>query len=316
LRRLVGLLLAAAAAGQDAEPAPAPEPAEPAAPVRHEVRLRSGTRLVGKLDPARWSVKTAFGLLSIPATDIRGVRFGRRSAPERAARVDAWIDHLTAASPDVRRRARAGLMANGPFAAGALKRGAKDHAEPDVRKLCGEILEELALDEEQLVPEQDRVETNAFDLVGRIEVESIKVTVAELGGITVRRRDVVEIRRAGSVRVRKVSVDGSHLWPNNWLDTKIKFEKGAPLELTAEGTITFPNWGNRTFTPNGDPRFGNINGMPMGALAARVGKGQIFLAGTNYSGKAPASGTLQLCLVFNAQGQPHHGSFTVKVKDR
>ena len=319
-RFLIAALLAPLALAQDApapeeappaEAAPAPEPAVEA---RHEVRLRSGTILVGHVEPEMWRVTTAFGELKVPVADIRKVRFGRRSAPGRMKQADGWIEDLGSSNPDVRGRARASLKEHAAFAALALTAASKEHDDAEVRRLCAELLEEVDLEPEAIVPDDDRLETKAFDLAGSVDLDSFKVTVPELGGLLVKRSEVVEVRAFKLVEFQRYAVSGNHMWPNGWLDTKLKVGKGESIRITAEGSIQFPNWGGHTFTPDGNPQMGNINGLPMGALAGRFGDGgAMFLVGRAWTGRAQNSGTLQLCMIFNARGQPSNGEFQIKV---
>jgi hypothetical protein len=309
LAPLAPLLLLAAAGAQEPDAAPAKE----GEPAPHAVELRSGTMLVGKLEPAAWKVKTAFGELIVPVAEIRRVRFGRRSQPERLAKVDLAVKDLASAVPDRRDHAKAAIVQEGVFAAQSLRKAAKDHEDPEVRRIAGEMLKELDLDEDEFVPDDDQVDTARFSLFGQIELEAFKVHVPELGPLVVRRGDVDRVRAFGPDMSRKVTVGGTNVWPNGWLDSKIKVEKGEKLKLTASGTIFFPNWG-QAFTPDGNQNMGMMNGMMVGTLAARIGeKGTLFRVGSNFTGVASATGTLYFVLNIQAPDQPHDGEFTVVV---
>ncbi len=130
---------------------------------------------------------------------------------------------------------------------------------------------------------------------------------------TVRRRDIVFIRAFTHVRTKKFSLTASHIWPNGWLDTKLKVRKGQKLQIAAQGTLQFPNWG-QAFTPDGNPRMGNTGGHAWGTLVAKVGEsGTLFRVGSSYAGKADASGKLYLLVMLQVRGQPSTGEYTVKV---
>jgi len=313
MRRSLLLLFLAIAAAQEEAPAPL---GEAEGPRPHAVELRGGTILVGRLEPSAWKVKTAFGELMVPVTEIRRVRFGRRAQPERLALVEAAITDLASGNADRRDRARAMIAEEGAFALGSVRRAAKTADDPEVRRIASELLEKLEADEVEAFPDEDQIDTARFSVTGDVELTAFKVHVAELGALVVRRADVAYIRSSGPSRTQKLSIDGSHVWPNGWLDTKIKVEKGAKLRIAARGTIFFPNWG-QAFTPDGNPNMGMIMaGMMTGTLAGRIGdKGQLFRIGTSYSGEANASGTLQLIIMMNAEGQPFEGQFEVVVGD-
>ena len=55
--------------------------------LRHVVRLRSGTSLVGKLEPAEWRIKTAFGERVARAIE----RVGRPGLPGEIAEVIVFL---------------------------------------------------------------------------------------------------------------------------------------------------------------------------------------------------------------------------------
>jgi hypothetical protein len=258
-------------------------------------------------------VKTAFGELTVPVAEIRRVRFGRRSQPERLQKVDAAVKDLASANPDRRDHAKAAIVQEGVFAAQSLRQAAKDHEDPEVRRIAAEMLKELDLDEDEFLPDDDQVDTARFSLMGQIAHEAFKVHVPELGPLVVRRGDVERVRAFGPDLSRKVTVGGTNVWPNGWFDSKIKVEKGEKLKISASGTIFFPNWG-QAFTPDGNQNMGMMNGMMVGTLAARVGeKGTLFRVGSNYAGVAPASGSLYFILNIQAPDQPHDGEFAVVV---
>ena len=299
-----------------AQEAPEKDAVTPSAEaLRHVVRLRSGTALVGTLEPVEWRIKTAFGELKIPVGEIASVRFGRRSQPERLDAIESAIGDLGSTNAERRDHARAALVETGAFGALSLARAMKDHEDPEVRRLCKEVLEALDLEESAYVKDDDVIETTKFNLTGTIDLRAFKVNVPELGALPVRRGDIVRIHLFKADRPKAYAVSGTNIWPNGWLDTKITFKKGERVEISAEGTIHFPNWGNQMFTPDGSPHMGNIAGMGIGTLAGRFGKsGAPFRVGSSYSGKANASGTLRLVVILNVHGQVTNGEYDVTVR--
>jgi hypothetical protein len=307
LAPLAPLILLGAVRAQDTEPVEA----APTEPPPHAVELRSGTVLVGRIEPSNWRVATAFGELTVPVVEIRRVRFGRRAQPERLARVEEAVKNLASAVPERRDHARASIVQEGIFAVPSLRAAVKTHDDPEVKRIAAEILKELDPDDEAVVPDDDQVDTARFSVLGQIQLDAFKVNVKELGPLVVKRGDVEGVRSVAPDDSRKITVAGTNCWPNGWLETKIKVEKGEKLKVSASGTIFFPNWG-QAFTPDGNQNMGMMNGMMVGTLAARVGpKGTIFRLGSNFNGAMPASGTLQLILNIQAPDQPHDGEFTV-----
>lgn len=280
----------------------------------HEVRLKSRTVLVGRIEPEAWKVRTAFGELKVPVRRMRLVKFGRRSDPDRLADVANAITDLASANPERRAHAQARLREQGPFAALDLQAAAKGHADAEVRRVCGEMLDEMGLEPEQFVPDEDRIETTQFSIAGTVVPDSFKVDVVELGAISVQRKDIVHVRAYSPSRAVKATVSGTNMWPNGWVDTGFKLKKGQAYRVTAGGTIHFPNWGGQVSTPDGNRNMGNYNGMLGGTLAGRIGKnGKHFRLGSSYRGKAPVAGNLEVCVMLNLRGQPTTGEYNLRI---
>jgi len=313
---LFALLALPAAAQESPEEKPPPEPVR-ADPISHQVQLIGGSVLVGQVEPRMWKVLTRFGTLTVPVEAIKKVRFGRKSQPERYAQVLALIDDLASANPDRRNHAMAGLREEGAYAAPELQRAAKGHADPEVRRLSQEVFEKLEVEESDFVPDDDQVETTLFTVSGAVTLKSFKVTVAELGALDVQRRDIVSVRLFQRARTRKFTLTGQHTMAGKWLDTKLQIKKGVRLRISASGTIHFPRWGNNVMNPDGSPNMGNINGIWIGALVGRVGQtGSMFKIGRSYFGVPEGKGTLQICVMINATGQPSTGHFVVLIEEQ
>ena len=311
-RLLLASLLVLPAMAQEAPDKPRePEPAD----VMHEVRLRSGTLLVGKVEPRQWRVLTKFGTLHVPAENIRHVVFGRKAQPERFAQVRALIADLAASNPERRHHAQAKLKHEGAFAAPELHRAAKRHADPEVRRFCQEIFDAIGIDPDDFIPDEDRVRTSLFSVSGAVTLKSFKVTVAELGSLNVDRNDIIDVRGYSRTRVRKFKVTGQFTMIGTWLDTKIEMSENVPLKISAQGQIHFPRWGNQMMTPDGNPNMGNVNGIWLGTLIGKVGKtGQHFKIGRSYTGTPKGKGTLHIAVMMNQRNQQSSGEYTVRIE--
>ncbi len=284
--------------------------------VMHEVRLRSGTLLVGKLEPRQWKVLTKFGTLNVPVESIKRVRFGRKAHPDRYAEVLKLINDLAAANPERRQHAQAALKREGAFGAPELYRAAKSHADPEVRRLCQEIVDAIGVDPADFIPDDDQVETSLFSVSGAVTLKSFKVTVAELGSLNIERKDIVDVRGYSAWRMRKFKVTSNVVMVGDWLDTKIEIRKDVSLRITATGQIHYPRWGNQMMNPDGNPNMGNVNGIWLGALIGRVGKtGQHFRIGRSYAGTPQGKGTLQLAVMMNQRNQQGNGEFFVRIEE-
>jgi hypothetical protein len=304
----LGLLLVLASAGEEARPGD---------PV-HEIRLRSGTTLVGRIGPADWNVTTPFGPLAVPAREVVRVRFGRRADAERFKRVESLMLDLASANPEKRAYAHAMLTAEGPYASPSLADAADTHTDPDVRRVCREILDGMETPEEGRQPDDDTVETSRFSIVGAVGIDTFTVEVPELGSLSVKRKDVVEISGVGARRGGRFKVTGANTMMEGWVDTGIEIPDRCEMRISADGGITYPqSWRNIVFRPDGDYNYGNFNGIPMCCLIGRIGEtGETFRIGRGFSGRPAGEGTLQLAVASQMQGQPSTGEFKVRVEVR
>jgi hypothetical protein len=270
---------------------------------------------VGDVEPLELKVQTTFGELTVPMQDVRSVRFGRKADPERYQRVQEALAGLASANPDRRTHARAELVDLGALAAPDLAAAAAAHADPEVRRVCHEVLAELEVREEDYLPDDDLVETRSFAMKGQVVQKAFRVSVAELGAVDVKRRDVVQIRVKRPRRTTRLAITGENTLAQGWLDTKVALEKDERLRILADGTIQFPNWGGQMFTPDGNVAMGNVNGIVTGTLVGRMGEsGTMFAVGRSYLGAPTGDGTLQLCIMVNAGRQPSTGQFNVVIE--
>jgi hypothetical protein len=283
--------------------------------VLHEVELRSGTVLVGTIEPTLLRIDTEFGRLTVPIAQMRSVRFGTLADAARHATLLELIENLGSRNPDRARHAQAQLNREGAFAADELRRAAASHDNPEVRRVCGEVFGALELEEERIVPRHDRIDTTLFALNGRVVQDTFRVTVPELDGLDIRRSDVIEIRVFKRVAPKNFELDGDATYVGGWVDTGIVPEKDTRLRISAEGTIHYPRWGNQFVTPDGNPNMGNLNGINMGTLIGKMGEnGTFFKIGRNYSGRPQGKGTLRIAIMINVRGQPSTGKYSVRIE--
>lgn len=293
--------------------------------IRHRVTLRGGSRLVGRLEPAQWRVtvygKTAkFGSLTIPVDEIRRIRFGRKADPDRFQQVRTLVDYLASADPDRRDFAHAKLAEMGGFAAPELQKQSREHEDPEVKRRAAEILKELEIPEEEWLPDDDQVRTARFSIIGTVGEETIKINVAELGTVTLARKDVIEIRAYQSGQNHSLKVTGAHTHISLWLKTGIQVKGRAALRISAEGQIMFPNWNNMPMNPDGTANIGTVNVHPIGTvlygtLIGRIGdSGPVFKIGRYYIGDAQGRGELQLAIAVQVRNQAATGEYKVRVQ--
>src|SRR5262249_15606201 len=102
---------------------------------------------------------------------------------------------------------------------------------------------------------------------------------------------------------------------NQWMETAITLERGAPLKVTASGQVDL--WpaepGQYMTTAKG---YGNARppAFSAGSLVGKVGEnGTPFLIGDRYDGKAAATGKLYRHVIPSQWGNASTGTYEVKV---
>ncbi|MGQ0613997.1 MAG: hypothetical protein ACT4PV_09700 [Planctomycetaceae bacterium] len=294
---------------------PAAAQESPPDEAQHQVRLRSGTLLVGRLEPREWKATTPFGPLAVPIADLRRIRFGRKADPDRLERVRKLLEDLGSPNPERKAAAQVSLAEEGDFALPDIKEAAALSADPEVKRRCEELLGTQDPQEMELPSDDDRVETVRFTFTGTVNEEAIRVQVPELGPVTVRRKDVQEIRSWKPAAALRFELSGSHTYVGEWLDTQLAVHPGMTLRIRADGTINFPQWGNYTFRPDGMINMGQIENLPLGTLVGRVGKnGQMFRVGSSYMGMPSARGNLYLAILVQVQGQQTSGTYRIRIE--
>ncbi len=292
--------------------------------IQHRVTLRGGSRLVGRLEPAQWREtvfgKTSkFGSLTIPDDEIRRIRFGRKADPDRFQQVRTLVDYLASADPDRRDFAHAKLAEMGGFAAPELQKQSREHEDPEVKRRAAEILKELEIPEEEWLPDDDQVRTARFSIVGTVGEETIKINVAELGTVTLARKDVIEIRAFAAGENHRLTLTGANTHISQWLKTGIQVKGRAALRVSADGQIVFPNWNNIPMNPEGSSNIGTLNVHPIGnvfygTLLCRIGdSGPTFKIGRHFIGDIEGRGELQFALCAQIRNQPATGEYKLRV---
>ncbi|HVR75370.1 MAG TPA: hypothetical protein VMT52_13625 [Planctomycetota bacterium] len=310
-------------APQGADKVP-PAPEESYSPVFH---LRDGGRVSGAPNLDTLTVRTRYGTLRIPLTDVVQARFAPRLPEAERRAIEEAIGRLGSEDPEERESAVAVLRAAGRPSRRFLAEAATS-SDGEVKRRAAALLAEApaAADDpgrtdDALEPlaygEDDEVVTVGFTVRGHVEEDSFGVT-SPFGTLDLRTGDVVllDVQTARRVTM-SVTVPSKMIVPASWLKTRILVHKGRKLELRARGQITVAQY-NLTSGPEGTTRYsgGTFQGFPMLSLVARVGKdGKPFSVGKAFTGKAPADGPLYLGIVpFRRVDLAAMGSYAVKVE--
>lgn len=293
-------------------------------PVFH---LRDKSRIAGRPKLKSLEVETHYGALSIPLDQLVRVRLARRLPAELKARIESLIKQLGDEDFDKREAATTGLKEIGAPALDALRKAAKsgddevkNRADGIIGGLAAEAKPPQASDDDsmpQLTGTEDEITTTRMTVKGQINIEEIeletqygdlRIAVSDLSGITF---------RISGPSMTKATVSCQNQPPQNWLETKVEFEKGQKIKVEATGQVTVRNYGIVS-GPDGNRDYSGhatFNNFPMLSLVGKVGKkGEPFLIGNNYSGKVRGQGKLYLGIVtFSPYPGGAVGSYQVKV---
>ncbi|HVR74040.1 MAG TPA: HEAT repeat domain-containing protein [Planctomycetota bacterium] len=289
--------------------------------------LRDRSKIAGHPRLEALEVETQYGALSIPADQLVRVRFSRRLAEDVRARIEGLISDLGDEDFDKREAATKALEELGSPALDLLRGAAKSPDEEIKNRaeiLLGKINEkapESTNDSEDVLTnldgQDDEIITSRMTIKGRIPrteflIDSLygelRVATADLGGI---------VFRATGPTSTKVSVPSTHSPPGNWFDTKFEVERGQKLKIEATGQVSVRNYGILA-GPDGNRDWGgtSFNNLPMLSLVGKIGKrGQPFLIGNSYQGKAKGAGRLYLAVVpFSPNPGGASGSYNATIQ--
>jgi len=312
---LAALLLApASSSAEEAAPPPESAKATPAgdaaskakrqAPVLH---LRDKSRISGTPKFEGVTVETQYGTLTVPRDQLVRIRFVRRIPTELRDKIQQLINDLGDADFDKRDAATSSLREIGAPALDLLRKAAKSTNE-EVKNRAGVLVSEISekqsstqSSEDDLVPQlggsDDEVVTAKMTVKGHVQLDEVLVE-SNYGELKVSVGDLTAITfRSAGPSAMKVNVTMQHQPPSNWLDTKLDLEKGQKVKIDASGQTNVRNYGivsgpegNRDYSSSGA-----LGNFPPLALVGKIGKrGQPFLVGSSYTGKAKTGGRLYL----------------------
>lgn len=291
-----------------------------------------GTVVSGIVSIEAIDVDTEFGRLRIPIDRLVDFLPGLKSLPEFREKVNQLVEDLGDREFKIRESAHRELVDLGPLLLNLLPT-LEDGGSAERKKHLVKIREEVeTLIEEQTeeldepvsagISDRDRIQTPDFSIAGKILQEEFQVK-SKIGDLRimladVKRADRGVVLKAQTLR-KTIYVPGSTFFQKKPVSAKIRVSKGDRIFVSASGVVQWTNW-SQSATPEGLPNQGNHNGLPLGSLAARIGKeGEIVGLGSDGEFTAKKSGILYLGVVMsdnyvNNTGYRWTGKFKAKVK--
>ena len=281
------------------------------APTPPMFHMRDGTRLAGVPQATSIQIKTVYGLLTVPMSELVKIRFCSSLDSGLSEKIAALIQQLGNEEFDLREDASEQLEAIGVPALKALETAQKSEdeeikarAEKLVARL-DESIEEPDEEELHLVPlegEEDEVETLEFTIKGKIEEKGFLVKT-RYGSLDFKRSDILSIVFQEPL-VTKLSFDvpgNTFAEKNKWFDSQADLAEGEEFKLRSSGIIILASLKGTRCGPDGTRAVNRTStssafkSFPTGSLVGKIGKtGKPFLVGSEYSGTVEKKGRLFL----------------------
>ncbi|MFH1429322.1 MAG: hypothetical protein ABIH39_06215 [Candidatus Margulisiibacteriota bacterium] len=275
------------------EPTPNTDTAATEPAVKESIfQLKDGMKIAGVIELNSIKVDTEYGVLNIPVNDIIRIRIGKKCDKQLIEKIADLIEKLGSPDFKVREEAANGLKKLGPIAATELRNAAKS-SDVVIKTTSEEILTSLIGREEEIVPDEDIIETVQFTAVGDVNIQIFEIKT-KYGKITIKKQDLGEIIIPTRSDVSIVETVAAAM---GFQETKISVSAGDKITIKATGTISY-GVGGLTFSPDGGGRQllpVSEDGYPCGTLLGRIGSnGQIFKIGSNYTDTVNSNGVLYL----------------------
>jgi hypothetical protein len=304
----IAMFSSAARAADDLKTASAAAPRY--GPLDVEMVLRDRSRLRVKLTKDQSvTLRTAYGNLSIPTTELRCVRRGDRLSPEEQQVFTQALKELDSDDFAVRQAAQNKIVALGLVACSALKE-ALPNASTEARARMETVLKKIEEGGGASAQPLDSAKTRLFEARGTLEVKTFTVN-ARFGTFDIRFDDIDRIQWLAYGELRSVALDVSKACVD-WVDTGLDLETGEEALIRCTGQINIQ--GNTT-GPEGSQNWGRQGSFLAGAVLGRIGlSGPEFLIAKGSKFTPDTSGRLYVKIYVyphmlnqgqmrNAQGQ-------------
>ncbi|MGE3805063.1 MAG: hypothetical protein AB7K24_10365 [Gemmataceae bacterium] len=181
---------------------------------------------------------TRFGKLTIPFKEIRRIDMGRRTSPERAARIKAALARLGSTDFNEREAASRELVELGADAYAAMQEATLSK-DLETAKRARQVLEEIRT---QVSPQElnrkseDVVHTRDSAITGHIESDVLKARTDKFGALNFRIADLRTVYSLAGVGQKTLKIEPDKLSADGWIDTGVTVH--AKLKLRVDVVLT------------------------------------------------------------------------------
>lgn len=275
-----------------------------------KVQLHSGAVVVGQASILEWPLKTKYGVLKIPTSDVRYIKVGLHYDGSLKDDIHKAVKNLSSDVYKIRDDASKALVLWSKYTLPLLpKTGANSEAAVRIDQIRQKIAESDA--DADKFDGFDTVRTLDFEVQGDLEMTTLTVTSDDFD-------TPVKIKLSRIAKINLVRpLDESVSVPANgkWLDIGY-IEAGTKLRLQAAGQVDL--WpqgpGQYVANPKGYNTTGKGGQFMAGALIMRIGEAPSTFVGESATVTINQSGNLQLFIVESPWNSPSIGSYKVSIK--
>jgi hypothetical protein len=299
----------------------------------HRIQMVDGSIITGKLEIKEVVIKTRFGELKVPASDVISIYPGLRHQAAFKKSITDLLKQL--GGKDVKKQAVvfSELKDKKSKIYNIVKNEIKEFEKKPklnatIIKSAYKLLEEFEPDLENIEEDkkqfygyidQDRMITKKFEIVGEINLKSFNFK-SKYGDLVINFSDLrrVALKGVGSIDTlhKSVTVSATNTH-TNYKYVGFKVNTGDKIKFTATGTMLSTNYGYSCQPDGNKSQFGTTMGVPGGMLVARIGSSNKLLkAGSNGSFTVKRSGKLFLAVCIDPRYTRYgfNGSYAVKIK--
>lgn len=303
-----------------------------------EIHFLNGSKVRMIIQSEKLEVATAYGKLSVPVKDVRGIEFGLHFPEGMEAQIEAAIKGLGASDYREREKADKALLELAPFSYPAVV-GASRTKDLEVSKRAKDLLVKLHAKhpkKDLKTTADDKVVTQHFTIVGRILTTTVKAKTEYFGEQELNLAKMRSLRAmTGGSPDMEFALDSSkYANAGQWFDTGYQCDGRTTISITAKGLIdVWPQQGGQfmsgpagfNHTRNGGGpggmavggrKIGNVlNGNAHGGmLIGKVGEdGDYFLVADRFEGIPEGEGRLYLHIGPSQWNCVCNGSFDIKI---
>jgi hypothetical protein len=240
-----------------------------------ELRLHDGSIIRGEIKQLEnIALKTEYGTLTYPLSDMMRITRGKRMAAEEVCEVESAIKDLDSDNFDKRRAAQTKLEYYGISAAVVLEQCRKT-ASTEAKNRIDAILKKIMADGPRPQTE-DVVRAGKFEAIGIVDIDVLNLGT-RFGDLKIKFQDVELLRWLASGSASTVTLEAVP-GMKDWYDTGIDVTSGEPVSFQCTGNLNL--FGSNQCGPSGSRNWGNRYPFHIGAVVAKFGaSGTPFLVG-------------------------------------